>query len=968
MQSLAPNEVNQLKKQFNALMEASVCLINRDEIDPSLLSEQRQHRIRVAINTLQREITQVARTTKKSSLQQTSDQLASIQATLRQLSKQLGSELRATLREADKDARSVAPSADIDKVRHLAVTLGRQAPGSTMHVFLQNLTNALQITQSIQTDMSKDMLVPGLNHGNQAIQRSRHQNLQQCLIGLLPTTQDIKGVEAKQAALEKMTPEEKIQIDQFIRWAQHIERQLQLSLDLYDDYQSPDSIESICHARQCDVKAAINVLRQDQAHPHQPFIELLEKRYEALEQIKLAPGHADARKLLGEKEISGSGRFFHPIDAARQAIGLDKALSRLMAIAHQPDAQIIPSSLELDGFSETMLIRALLKQAGIEDATTKHRQACGDVLNHQAWHVIQSEIVVPVEDSTGMHFQQMQSVATPASHVLADPARVSHADSNAVLNTAHAADYLHEGGDGTSVRGGFNSHDLAESTHALMVAHDELYAEGQRLFGATRHAVHAPFGLPDELKSMPAEAAGKLIAKLVGPTNRPPTIETIQYPGFRLDAGTADRPTVHLQNQIAIEFRDRLQSQLHRERALSAALDEAGLNEAGLSPNLTSEPLPSVDALLSDPTLATELAQRVQQDPTLMKLLVRQGALNRAREAIVMEIARDPAFAAKIAADETLLFNSISLVTPDHLRHFIASLSGSAVSFDEKSMLEIQVQAYQDLQQEITDGGLIINGKQVHAKILAFNWGVNELSLLKPGNDPVIGSLINGHDVSNALCNQASLIELVGLPDEAPDSTSQNETDKFLASTTKRLSELELLTQTTETAEEIRRLQEALQIVPQLRDQIRQIWADGSYRFAGNEPYKMPTRLALLSFYLGGGTLFNCKSGKDRTGQLSVEVKLLATRISAHQGRVPQPDQAFTVIEQIQYGAITFLDKTRTELQRYATGYAGSKLGAARQLLTNLFALTDQLKGQARAQLNRERFREFIGLSKRTKA
>jgi len=41
MQSLAPNEVKQLKAQFNALIEASICLINRDEIDPSHLSEQR---------------------------------------------------------------------------------------------------------------------------------------------------------------------------------------------------------------------------------------------------------------------------------------------------------------------------------------------------------------------------------------------------------------------------------------------------------------------------------------------------------------------------------------------------------------------------------------------------------------------------------------------------------------------------------------------------------------------------------------------------------------------------------------------------------------------------------------------------------------------------------------------------------------------------------------------------------------
>ncbi|MEK0434042.1 MAG: hypothetical protein RL369_91 [Pseudomonadota bacterium] len=963
MQSLAPNEVKQLKSQFNALMEASVCLINRDEIDASHLSEQRQHRMRAAINTLRLEIPQAIRNTKKSRQNATSDQLASIQATLRQLSKQLGSELRATLREADKDARSVAPTADIDKVRRIAATLGSQEPGSAMHVFLQHLTNALQLTQSIQTDVSKDMLVPGLDHGNQAIQRSRHENLQHCLSGLLPLESDARDVEAKRAALEKMTPEEKKQLDQFIRWTQHIERQLQLSLDLYDDYQSPGSIESICHARQCDVKAALNVLRQDPANQHQPFIELLEKRYEALEQIKLEPGKFDALKLLGEKEISGGGRLLHPIDTARQAIRLDQALSRLMAIAHQPDGQVLPRSLELDGFSEPMLMRALLKKAGITDAMAKHRQAYSEVLDHQDWHVIRSDIVVPVESDMGVSFQRMQSVTTPASHVLANPERVSHAESNLILNTARSADYLHENGDGKPVRGGFNSHDLAESNHALMVAHDELYADSQRLFGATRHAVHAPFGLPDQLKSMPSEAAGELVAQLVGPTDRPPNIETIQYPGVTLDTGSADEPTMRIQNQIAVGFRERLQVQLDNERALVA-----GLNESGLSPNSLSDASYSVDALLSDPTLASELARRVREDPVLMKLIVRQGALNRAREAIVMEIARDPAFAAKIAAGETLLFNSISLVTPDHLRHFIASMSGSAVSFDEKSMLEIQVQAYKDLQQEIADGGLVVNGKPVHAKILVFNWGVNELSLLKPGNDPVIGSLINGHDVSNDLCNQDSLIELVGLPDEAPDSTMQNETEKFLVSTSRRLSELESLTQTTETAKEINRLREALQVVPQLRDQIRQIWADGSYRFAGNEPYKMPARLALLSFYLGGGTLFNCKSGKDRTGQLSVEVKLLVTRIRANQGRVPQPDQAFTTIEKIQYGAITFLDKTRTELQRYATGYAGSKLGAARQLLKNLFALTDQLKGQALAQLNRDRFREFIGLSKRTKA
>jgi hypothetical protein len=130
----------------------------------------------------------------------------------------------------------------------------------------------------------------------------------------------------------------------------------------------------------------------------------------------------------------------------------------------------------------------------------------------------------------------------------------------------------------------------------------------------------------------------------------------------------------------------------------------------------------------------------------------------------------------------------------------------------------------------------------------------------------------------------------------------------------------------------------------------------------------MPARIALLTHYLSGGTLFNCKSGKDRTGQLSVEAKALALRIAANGNTVPEPDQALTRFEQIQYGALTFVDKTRTELQRYATGYAGSKLGYARKLLLNLFTLTDNLTGRAREQLNRARMREFMGLAGRTKS
>lgn len=689
--------------------------------------------------------------------------------------------------------------------------------------------------------------------------------------------------------------------------------------------------------------------------------------------MKIAPGDISIAKLLGEKEISGVNRFIHPINNARQALNVEKAASRLLKNTDTPQENVDPRTLALDGFSEPMLMRPLLKKSGIDDATENHRRANRKVLDQQPWDVIRSEIVVPVQGDGVMNLQQLESVATPASHVLANPERVVHATTNSVLTPASANDYIHQDAQGESVRGGFISHDLAESTHALMAAHDELRADGKLLFGATRHAVNAPFGLPDELKSMPAQAAAEFILQLLGPATRNATAETIHYPsaarGGNLNPtnvpppDNSTVPPATLSNDIREAFRSRLQALLDREYQLLE-----GLNETGILPSEPNTTKISADNLLNQPELATQLAERVLKDTELMQLLVRQGALNRAREVILMEIARSPALGSKIAAGDSVLFGSIALLTPDHVRHLIASISEGNSSLDEKVMLEIQVQAYKDLQKEIDSGGLVINGQQVKAKILPFNWGVNELSLLKPGNDPVVGSLMNGHDFSNVLCNQESLTLLVGLPDEAPGSETTNETERFLASARKRLTELEAAQPSADNQDEIAGLKEALNVIPQLRDQIRQIWSEGSYRFKGNEPYKMPARIALLMHYLGGGTLFNCKSGKDRTGQLSVEVKALAVRIMANQGRVPRPDQPLSAIEQIQYGALTFVDKTRAELQRYATGYAGSKLGAARQLLENLFAHADGLKGRALEQLNRERLREFLGLSKRTKA
>ena len=46
------------------------------------------------------------------------------------------------------------------------------------------------------------------------------------------------------------------------------------------------------------------------------------------------------------------------------------------------------------------------------------------------------------------------------------------------------------------------------------------------------------------------------------------------------------------------------------------------------------------------------------------------------------------------------------------------------------------------------------------------------------------------------------------------------------------------------------------------------------------DPYALPARVALLNHILGNETCFNCKSGKDRTGQLDAEVRTLAATLS----------------------------------------------------------------------------------------
>jgi phosphatidylinositol-4,5-bisphosphate 4-phosphatase len=106
-------------------------------------------------------------------------------------------------------------------------------------------------------------------------------------------------------------------------------------------------------------------------------------------------------------------------------------------------------------------------------------------------------------------------------------------------------------------------------------------------------------------------------------------------------------------------------------------------------------------------------------------------------------------------------------------------------------------------------------------------------------------------------------------------------------------------------------------------EQLKDIWRTGSFISGRQEPYKMVSRLALVSHLMGETPLFNCKSGKDRTGQLDSEVKCLAA-LTEEKGVPYAPDQGTEEMRQMR--SRFTLGSGNLEMQRLNTGLPGYKL------------------------------------------
>ena len=107
-----------------------------------------------------------------------------------------------------------------------------------------------------------------------------------------------------------------------------------------------------------------------------------------------------------------------------------------------------------------------------------------------------------------------------------------------------------------------------------------------------------------------------------------------------------------------------------------------------------------------------------------------------------------------------------------------------------------------------------------------------------------------------------------------------------------------------------------------------------------------PARIAMLTFLMGGVPAWNCKSGKDRTGILDVEIKFLAAQMETL-GDVPDY-QASLSEDDAQFYADLAVEGGNREIQEYNTGVGGSMVRTREHVANRVqnHALRDYFYGE----------------------
>ncbi len=244
-----------------------------------------------------------------------------------------------------------------------------------------------------------------------------------------------------------------------------------------------------------------------------------------------------------------------------------------------------------------------------------------------------------------------------------------------------------------------------------------------------------------------------------------------------------------------------------------------------------------------------------------------------------LDLRPDLVAAAKAGKVPVLRMTSTSLMSP------------SPIATKEAAYLKTQVDAWQEINQASQKNGYIFvqgfgdSPIRVKVEILPFSVGVNSFAFLGPSS---LQGLIGGWDTSDRI-NDASLGTLMGWTQDFLRSNPQSEHfDRVIT----------------------------------LRREIREIVDNKLHHQDGGDPYKLASRLQELAYRIGAVPAFNCKSGKDRTGQCDVEVKSAIMLERMKKGDAPKPNAVLTPHQQ-NVLRTTQLESGTLEITKSNTGAMG---------------------------------------------
>lgn len=251
-----------------------------------------------------------------------------------------------------------------------------------------------------------------------------------------------------------------------------------------------------------------------------------------------------------------------------------------------------------------------------------------------------------------------------------------------------------------------------------------------------------------------------------------------------------------------------------------------------------------------------------------------------------------------------LNITSVSLLTPGTARHFYAKGSDK----DERRMLLDQSAAWESVEQNGVEFQFKGRTVKIRPRILKFNFGVNEGAINKTFR--LTPNMFGGWDISKKMNSTA--ISALG-----------EEVNAFLQSDADQRTKDVALT---------------------LFNQSQQVLDDRAERKDNHDAFKVAARVAVLSNLIGKVPCWNCKSGKDRTGQMDVECKFLATLIARGE-QIPEPGKRLSKEHQTLLRSIA-LEGGNFEIQKMNTAIAGFKTGS-------INSVTERLGGSAYRQFHR---------------